>query len=42
MHDPKMPDLEKSATSLELIHEADSQDEHIAGHTYAVFRKYCI
>lgn len=44
MHDPKMPDLEKPATSLrallELIHEADSQDEHIAGHSCAVFGKY--
>lgn len=46
MHDPKMPDLEKPATSLrallETVHEADSHVEHIAGHTCAVFREYYI
>lgn len=41
-----MPDLEEPVTSLrasaELIHEADSQDAHIAGLSRAVWGKYYI
>lgn len=46
MRDPETPDSAQPATSwrasLGRIHEVDSQDEHVAGQSCAVFGKHYI